>query len=155
MSNIDCHSWLVVFRRFIIFITFSNLIWEFLQMPLYTIWITGTQFEIAFAVFHCTGGDVLIALCSLNLALIVFGTSSWPRVGYYKVFIATVTFGIAYTIFSEWLNIDIRESWTYSDLMPVIPIINAGLSPVLQWVVLPSIGLLWSAGKMNFSFRRN
>jgi hypothetical protein len=53
-------------------------------------------------------------------------------------------FGLGYTIFSEWLNIVVRKSWAYSDLMPVIPVIDAGLSPVAQWIVLPLAGFWWA-----------
>ena len=48
-----------------------------------------------------------------------------------------IAFGLAYTVFSEWLNVAVRKSWTYSGLMPVIPPLDTGLSPVLQWIVLP------------------
>jgi hypothetical protein len=53
----------------------------------------------------------------------------------------TIGFGVAYTIFSEWLNIVIRKSWAYSDLMPVVPVIDTGLSPLLQWVAVPMLAL--------------
>lgn len=49
-------------------------------------------------------------------------------------------FGAVYTVyavFSEWLNIVVTKRWEYSELMPVVPIIDAGLSPLLQWVILP------------------
>ncbi len=31
-------------------------------------------------------------------------------------------FGLVYAGFSEWLNVSVRRSWSYSELMPVIPI---------------------------------
>ena len=31
-----------------------HLLWEILQMPLYTVWQSGTINEIAFAILHCT-----------------------------------------------------------------------------------------------------
>lgn len=127
-------------RRYMIFVAVANLGWEFAHMPLYTLWQTGAASEIAFAVLHCTGGDVLIALSAVVLALFLVGSPAWPatRKGY--VIALTVIFGLAYTLFSEWLNIEVREAWAYSDLMPVIPIIDAGLSPVLQWIVIPLAG---------------
>lgn len=63
---------------------------------------------------------------------------------FYKVVALTTLFGIAYMVFSEWLNIVVRKSWAYSELMPVIPIIGAGVSPVAQWLVIPLFGLWWS-----------
>jgi hypothetical protein len=35
-------------------------IWETLQLPLYTNWLTETNFRIVFAVVHCTAGAVMI-----------------------------------------------------------------------------------------------
>ena len=47
-------------------------------------------------------------------------------------------------IYSEWLNINVRGSWAYSDLMPVVPVIGTGLAPLLQWVIVPTLAL-WAA----------
>jgi len=90
-------------------------------MPLYTLWQTGTAYEIAFAAVHCTGGDVLIALSAVVLALFLVGSPAWPAARRGHVIVLTVVLGLTYTLFSEWLNIEVRESWAYSDLMPVIP----------------------------------
>lgn len=133
-------AWLGTLRRYMIFIAVANLTWEFAHMPLYTLWRTGTPSEIAFAALHCTGGDVLIALSAVMLALFLVGSSAWPAAHNGLVVGLTIVFGLTYTLFSEWLNIVVRESWAYSDLMPVIPIIDAGLSPVLQWIVIPLAG---------------
>jgi hypothetical protein len=59
---------------------------------------------------------------------------------------ATLIFGICYTVFSEWLNVVVRAAWAYSGLMPVIPLLgmDVGLSPLLQWIVLP-LAAFWFA----------
>lgn len=133
------NAWLSFLRRYIALMALGNLAWEFAHMPLYTLWETGTRGEIILAALHCTGGDILIALAALMAALFLFGSSRWPAQGYGRVAAATIAAGLAYTLFSEWLNIVIRASWAYSGLMPVIPILNAGLSPVAQWTVLPGL----------------
>ena len=56
----------------------------------------------------------------------------------------TVVIGVSYTVFSEWLNIEIRGAWAYRDGMPVIPLLDAGLSPVLQWILVPLAGFWWT-----------
>lgn len=137
-------GWLNALRRYLIAMAVGNLIWEFAHMPLYTLWETGTPREIAFAALHCTGGDVLIAASALLAALVAFGSSQWPEANYRLVGLATVLTGLGYTVFSEWLNIEVREAWAYGDLMPVIPVIGAGLSPIAQWIVLPIIALWWA-----------
>lgn len=140
--SLSAHAdWLSALKAYLAVALMANLSWEILQLPLYTIWTKGTTREIAFAVVHCTLGDVLIALAALTLALIVVGTRDWPSGQYNAVLMGTVLIGVGYTIFSEWLNIVIRASWAYSPLMPVVPIINTGLSPLLQWIVIPIAAL--------------
>lgn len=141
---IEPAAWLSVLRRYMAFVAGANLAWEFAHLPLYTIWETGTPFELAFAALHCTGGDLLIALSSVMLALFLVGRSGWPARGHGRVAALTIAFGLAYTVFSEWLNIEIREAWAYRDLMPVFPVIDAGLSPLLQWVVIPLAAFWWA-----------
>ena len=85
-------SWLRLLRRFLVFIAAGNLAWEIAQLPLYTIWYEGTPREIAFAVVHCTGGDVLIAGASLLLALLIAARPTWPDETYGRVAALTVAF---------------------------------------------------------------
>jgi hypothetical protein len=119
----------------------GSLLWEVLHLPLYTIWNAGTLKEQAFAVGHCTLGDLVIAACALMLAFLLAGTPRWPHDRFWPIATLTVAFGLAYTVFSEWLNVVVRASWAYSDLMPVISIAGSkiGLSPLLQWIVVPGI----------------
>ena len=123
---------------------FAHLAWEVLQLPLYTIWNTGTLREKAFAVAHCTAGDVLIATSCLAVALIITRAREWPRAKYFAVAIVAIVLGVLYTAFSEWLNVSIRGSWAYSEWMPVIRLgtIRIGLSPLLQWMVVPTMSFL-------------
>lgn len=137
-------AWLPTLRRYLFFVAVANLLWEGAHLPLYTLWETGSQSEMAFAVLHCTGGDVLIALSALMLALFLVGSSGWPVDRYRPVAALAIALGLAYGVFSEWLNIEIRQSWAYRDLMPVIPVIDTGLSPFLQWLVIPLVGFWWA-----------
>ncbi len=139
---IDDPAWLIALRRYLSAATFGHLVWELVQMPLYTIWNEGSAAQIAFAVAHCTGGDLLIASATLLAALLVFGRG-WPgdAAAARKVTIAAVALGIAYTVFSEWLNVNIRQAWAYNDWMPVVPLLGTGLSPLLQWLVVPALAL--------------
>ena len=141
-------TWLTVLRRYVPFVGAANLMWEAAHLPLYTLWREGTFREQAFAVVHCAGGDLLIAAASLLLALLLAGDARWPddRRVYRRVAALAVAFGVLYTIFSEWLNVVVRQSWAYSELMPVVPLLDAGLSPLMQWIVVPVAGF-WLAGR--------
>ena len=134
-------NWLRGLKVYLAVVLVANLAWEILQLPLYSIWMTGTARKMVFAVIHCTGGDILIALSTLTVALVFVGTRRWPADRHQRVMLVTLALGVGYTIFSEWLNMVVRAGWAYSDLMPVVPIINTGLAPLLQWILIPFLAL--------------
>jgi hypothetical protein len=146
-------NWLTALRTYLGVSVVGHLSWEVIQLPLYTIWSTGTMRELAFAVLHCTGGDIVIALCTLTVALVLVGDPGWPLRRIERVCVLTVGFGVGYAVFSEWLNTDVRASWAYSDWMPTLPWIGTGLSPLLRWVTIPSLALLALQRRLSPSAR--
>tara|TARA_R110002167_G_scaffold366367_3_gene595483 strand:+ start:8167 stop:8685 length:519 start_codon:yes stop_codon:yes gene_type:complete len=137
-------DWLSMLRRYLGFVAVANLMWEVLHLPLYTLWNEGSLAEQAFAVLHCTGGDLLISLSALVIALALVGNHRWPREGFQRVVIITIMIGVVYTVYSERLNTLVRESWAYSEWMPVIPVFEVGLSPITQWLIIPPLAFWWS-----------
>jgi len=137
-------NWLAALRAYLLTVAAADLIWETAHLPLYTLWQTGTAGENLFAVVHCTLGDLLIALVSLTLGLMLAGHRQWPARRFAAVAAFTMTFGMGYTVFSEWLNVVVRKSWAYSAMMPIVSFfgLNLGLSPLLQWIVVPVLALL-------------
>jgi hypothetical protein len=140
--------WLPALRRYFSVILLGNLLWEVAQLPLYTLGATGTWREIAFAVAHCTAGDLMIAAIALLCALLIAGNANWPVAGFTRVASLAVAAGVGYTVFSEWLNTTVRGSWAYADAMPVLPLLGTGLTPLLQWLVVPSIAF-WFARRQG------
>lgn len=136
-------GWLSVLRTLLVISAAAHLIWEIVQVPLYTIWWTGTAAEIAFAVVHCTAGDLVIMTSSLVAALFVFG-QGWPfsETGFRNVMLATIVIAVAYTVYSEWVNVNVRGTWAYTAWMPRIPPFGTGLLPLLQWLVVPGIAFI-------------
>ena len=137
-------DWIAALRAYLSATALLDLLWEAAQLPLYTIWTDGTIREKAFAVLHCTMGDVLIALAALAAALVVAGDHAWPAKRWTPVAALTLAIGVAYTVYGERLNVDVRRSWTYSDLMPRLPLLGTGLSPIVQWIVVPAGALVWA-----------
>ena len=135
--------WTGAVRRFLVASVIGHLGWESAQIRLYTVWSDGTPGDIAFAILHCSGGDLLIAAASLAPALLIVGPRSWLE-GRGIAFAAIVVAGGAgYTIFSEWWNVEITRSWAYTSSMPRLPWIGTGLSPLLQWLAVPLAALWW------------
>ncbi len=137
-------DWLTAIRRYFAFSALGHALWEAAQMPFYTIWRDGTWPEILFAGLHCAGGDLLIATAALIGSLVIAGNSGWPGRGVGAVAVLTLVIGFTYTVFSEWLNTEVRGSWAYADIMPVLPVIGTGLTPLLQWIVVPIFALRWA-----------
>lgn len=121
----------------------GNLVWEVFQLPLFTLWRTAGAAYLAFATFHCWAGDLLIGSASLGLGILVAGCC-WPSGGYARVATVTVVLGVAYTVFSEWLNVAVRGSWAYAPAMPRVPPLGTGLAPRLQWIVVPLAAFTWA-----------
>jgi hypothetical protein len=137
-------NWLAAFRRYLAAGAVGHLVWESAQLPLYTLWTTASPGEMAWAVVHCTAGDLGIAAAALALALVACGRSRWPAERFGAVAAVAVTAGIAYTIYSEWLNTVARQSWAYAEAMPVVPPWGTGLTPLLQWIAIPAF-CFWAA----------
>lgn len=132
-------NWLQALRFYLGASAILHLAWETLQLPLYAIWSRGTLGEFVFAVLHCMAGDLLIAGLSLLIALLVFGNLSWPSERFTVVIVTAIVIGAGYTVYSEWVNTVVRKTWEYSKLMPTIPIVGTGLSPLMQWLIVPTI----------------
>jgi hypothetical protein len=133
-------------RRYFAIFALTSLAWEILQLPLYTLWKSGTRAQIASAIAHCTAGDVLIAAAALSAAALAAGGPDWPLRRFAPVAAIAILIGVAYTICSEWFNVSVRGAWTYTDAMPTIPLpgFAPGVSPVLQWLVVPAFAF-WRA----------
>lgn len=134
-------DWLSAIRRYLGVTLAAHVVWEALQVPLYGIWEDGSANAIAFAVVHCTGGDLLIAVASLVAALMLAGSPGWPAKRFHAVAALTIALGVLYTVYSEWLNVSVRGSWSYAARMPTLPPLGTGLSPLLQWIVVPGLAL--------------
>lgn len=133
--------WGFIALRFAPMLAILSVAWEIAQLPLYTIWYEAEGPDIAFAVAHCTAGDVLIGTFALTFALTATGAG--PLIAWRSARVAAVTIAlsVSYTVFSEWMNTVVRDGWTYSNLMPLLPGLGTGLSPLLQWAVIPPVAL--------------
>jgi hypothetical protein len=133
---------IVRYLRLAVVFVALNLVWELLQLPLYTIWWSEPWPRIAFALFHCTLGDLLIGAVAFTFALVIGGQGSpADRPARIRVVVITTAIGTGYTVFSEWLNVEVRQTWAYTEMMPRLPFLGTGLMPLLQWLLLPGIAI--------------
>ena len=112
-----------------------NGAWEFLQSPLYTDHARGLAY-VLWTRLHCTGGDVLILLGAFWVTSLILRSRQWWRDARKGPVLLFTLLGLSYTIWSEWLNMEVRRSWEYAPAMPRV--LGLGLTPLLQWILLPS-----------------
>lgn len=141
MSVENSPTWLSTLRCYVVLVTLLNVCWEILQLPLYTIWSEGSNRAIIFALLHCTVGDMLIAMCSLVLTLLMAGNDEWPNRRFKAIALITIQLGLGYTFYSEWHNTTVTKSWEYSVAMPRL--FGIGLAPVAQWLLIPGFIFWW------------
>lgn len=129
----------------------GSIAWETVHLPLYTLWQSSTASYLAFAVAHCTAGDLMIATIALAVGWSGVGRG-WPFLNYGRVAVLSIGLGLAYTVFSEWLSTSVRGSWAYTAAMPIVPILGTGLSPALQWIVVPAASFAWAKPRIRKSW---
>lgn len=141
----DREAWSFIALRYVPWLAGLNLVWETLQMPLYTLWAEAPLRDIAFAIVHCTAGDVLIGVSALAMALMLTRARALEDWHWSGVGALLLLLGLGYTVFSEWMNTMLFR-WTYSALMPTLGLggIEIGISPLAQWLVLPPSALCFA-----------
>lgn len=119
-----------------------ELLWEIAQFPLYTVWHQNDWGYILYGLAHCTLGDIMILLVLYWLIALVRRDRHWID---YRSLGAGAVFtlgGLAYTVYSETVNVRLQATWGYTELMPIVPGIGIGGMPFLQWLLIPPILLL-------------
>ncbi|WP_411275492.1 hypothetical protein [Daejeonella sp.] len=129
---------------FILFILafFLNLVWELLQGPLYFGYNYDAQ-HITFCALASVADANMVVLLYFALTLI-YKNVFWIReLTVKRILLIMVIGGIGAIIFE--LRHIMAGSWVYSDSMPIIPYTSVGLSPVLQFTLLP-VGIYLLSG---------
>ncbi len=119
-----------------------HFVWEFLQVPTYAGMAEMAHWQGVKLCTSATIGDVGFALTAFWTASLAARTRHWMgnQVAFpVLVFLGT---GIALTVGFEFYYTQVTLRWTYSDLMPLVPPFGTGLSPLVQWIVIPPI-VLW------------
>jgi hypothetical protein len=79
-------AWRFVLLHYAPLLAAFSLAWELLQLPLYTLPAQAPPRDTAYALLHCSAGDVLIGTGALVAALVItraraFQLWRWTRVG--------------------------------------------------------------------------
>ena len=129
-------------QRYLLCIAFLMFLWEIAHLPLYTIWTEASWSRLIYAIAHCTLGDIVIALSTLVLAVLMTNRD-WPQSINVRMVVALTLAGAGYAIYSEASNLA-RGAWAYNASMPTLPVLGTGITPLLQWLLLPPLALFFA-----------
>ena len=124
-----------------IFAFLLNYPWEFLQVPFYRDMPSALHWSGVLVCSMATIGDVIIMLAAFWLTALAARSRRWvvePRARHIALFVAI---GLVITLFIEHMAVRSDWGWRYESNMPLVPLLGAGLAPVLQWIVLPPLAL--------------
>ncbi len=127
-----------MFNRFVITIILLaflfNVAWEILQMPLYIARVYG-WYHILFCVLASIADIIMVLLIYFGFALI-YKNALWVNKLNTKRIILLMLIGGVGAVLAEIRHLSIG-TWSYADAMPLIPVVHVGLSPILQFMILP------------------
>lgn len=116
-----------------------NGLWETLPTPLYADSCREPSYLVRTRL-HCTAGDLLILLGCFWAVSALRRDRRWFRRRDRLAEPLFVGLGLAYTVASEIYNTRVSHAWAYAPRMPQV--LDVGLAPLLQWLVLPPLLLL-------------
>ncbi len=126
-----------------IFAALLNWPWEFMQVPFYRDMGTTDHWQGIKACSQATLGDSLIMLIAFWGVAAVRGRfwllrPTAPQVAGFASVGLAITIAIEHLATSgAWFT-----SWSYSERMPIVPLVNIGLLPFSQWIFLPPL-VVW------------
>jgi hypothetical protein len=128
----------ILFRKFIFQTTLLafllNLVWELIQGPLYRRYTYEIR-HITFCALASVADAILVLLIYFGFALVLKNALWIKNLTLPRILLVMLIGGIG-AILAEKRHLA-AGSWTYAESMPIIPIADAGLSPVLQFTILP------------------
>lgn len=94
--------------------------------------------------------DAFIFLCLYILTALILKNWHWGR--HFTKRRLAILWGLSFVwaIVLEYYHVQIVHDWSYVVSMPLIPIINIGLWPVLQMLILPMVAI-WLTRRDLFS----
>jgi len=115
---------------------FLNFFWEVVQTNFYTM-KDSAFYTMLYGWLHRTLGDVMITIGSFWIVSMMSHNRRWFLKLTRLNFIGFIMIGVIPTVISERVNVHILKSWAYNKSMPIIPWLKVGLTPLLQWMVIP------------------
>jgi hypothetical protein len=126
-----------------------NEIWEMAQMSAFVETAGHSWTSTLGLCTRAAVGDVGIILGIYAAGALAAGDLGWGLRGRWNIYATAALWGLAYAALVEHAALAAGR-WSYSKHMPVAPVLGAGLWPLLQMALLPSLTFAcarWWAGR--------
>ena len=131
--------------NFFIFAVLLNYPWEFLQVPFFQGLAEAGHWNAILTCTRATLGDGFIILIAFWAPAFIWRDRLWFMRPSFRQLAFYVAVGLIITAILEHLATRSTHpvwAWRYSELMPVVPGLGIGLTPLLQWVLIPPL-VIW------------
>ena len=145
----------VAFKRFVfttlVLAFLLNFAWEVIQMPLYK----DTSFSVQSVAFCALASiaDVIMVLLIYFCFALVYKNPLWVQNSTAPRIIILMLVGVAGAIVAEMRHLS-AGNWAYDKSMPILRGVDVGLSPVLQFMLLPAL-IYWLSYTMKKNIYKN
>lgn len=131
---------IISYYLFLFFVSFLlNFLWEISHSGLY-IW-TGLMEKSILHFAWFSAKDAIFYLLFILLIAVVSGFLLWFRKPKLWHYLLLIIFGLIFSFGIEYHAIN-SGRWAYGLFMPIIPILNVGLSPILQMSIGPLLAII-------------
>jgi hypothetical protein len=120
-----------------------NEIWEMAQMSAYVETARHSWVSTLGLCTRAAVGDVGIILGIYAAGALAAGDPGWGLRGSWNNYATAAVLGLAYAALVEHVALAAGR-WSYTERMPVVPVIEAGLWPLLQMALLPPLIFLFA-----------
>jgi hypothetical protein len=114
-----------------------NYPWELAQAPLFA-WPGDTRNPW----WHCfvaSLGDGVLVLLIFGVGRLVLRRHDWFARPGTRGYALLFTTGVVLAVAVEWVAVHVLQRWTYLPAMPRLPMLDIGIVPILQMLVLPPL----------------
>lgn len=112
-----------------------NWLWEMAQMRAYAEMARSPWAETLLPCTQAALGDVVITLAVFGVGALAAGSLCWGLVARWNVYVTGALLGGAWAVAYEWRALAVGR-WSYTADMPVVPMLDVGLWPMLQLTLL-------------------
>ena len=121
-----------------------NWLWEMMHMPAYEEMAGRSWAETAPVCAVASVGDVAVTFVVYGIGALAAGQLRWGLTRRWNIYATSALLGAAIAVAIEWRALALGR-WSYSEFMPLLPVVGVGLWPVLQLTLLVPLSL-WMAG---------